>query len=387
MPALVAMNITGFTGYAALLPVAPLWAVHGGASAAGSGLVNGTLLLATILTQFLVPGALRRFGWSPVLAAGMILLGTPSLLYALSDALGPILALSALRGVGFGILTVTGSAAIALLVEPNRRGQAIGIYGMAIALPNLLLLPLGPWAAERLGYTVVFAVSAAPLLGVPAAIRLAHAVQHHMKTELQRADPKAGPTSGNAPAVGSDWTAYRRLARPTMLLLGVTLAGGAVLTFSPQMVTSPPLTAAGLFVIGLVAVLTRWYAGLLADRYGSQRFVWPLVIITTIGMAAVALAVRDPIATDASLFLIGMALVGVSYGALQSLTLMMAFASVSRVHYNRASAVWNIGFDAGTAMGSVLVGTLAVWTSFPPALLAAAALSLLTLPLAFRGAN
>ncbi len=396
MLALVVVSLTGFTGYAALLPVAPLWAVHGGANPAGAGLVNGTLLLATILTQLLVPAALRRFGWGPVMAAGMVLLGVPALLYALSDGLGPILALSALRGIGFGILTVTGSAATALLVEPSRRGEAIGIYGLAIALPNLLLLPIGPWAAAHLGYTVVFVVSAAPLLGIPAAIRLAHAVQHHLRSESQpehhaadlaaglTSDLTAGTTSGTAPAAGSNTAAYRRLARPTILLLGVTLAGGAVLTFSPQMVTSPLLTAAGLFLMGLVAAVTRWYAGLLADRHGDQRFAWPLVITTTIGMAVIALSVRDPAATDPALFLIGMAVVGISYGALQSLTLVIAFASVSRAHHNLASAVWNIGFDAGTAIGSVLVGTLAVATSFPPALLAAAALSLLTLPLALH---
>ena len=55
MPALLLLTAAGFSGYAALLPVAPLWAVHGGADAAGSGFVNGLLLLATIATQPFVP--------------------------------------------------------------------------------------------------------------------------------------------------------------------------------------------------------------------------------------------------------------------------------------------------------------------------------------------
>jgi len=65
-----------------------------------------------------------------------------------SDGLAAILGLSALRGVGFGILTVTGSAAVAALVDPRRRGEAIGVYGLAVAIPNLVLLPAGPWIAE-----------------------------------------------------------------------------------------------------------------------------------------------------------------------------------------------------------------------------------------------
>src|SRR5690625_7865198 len=85
MPLLVAMTLLGFSGYAALLPVAPLWAVHGGAGSMGAGLVNGVLMLFTVLTQLVVPASLRRFGWAPVLAAGMLLLGLPAAAFALSE--------------------------------------------------------------------------------------------------------------------------------------------------------------------------------------------------------------------------------------------------------------------------------------------------------------
>ena len=156
MAPLALMTCAGFSGYALLLTVAPLWAVEGGAGTAGSGLVNGVLLLFTVLTQLLVPRALDRFGWGTVLVAGLVLMGVPGMLYGLDDGLAAILALSALRGTGFGILTVTGSAAVAALVEPARRGEAIGIYGLAVALPNLVLLPAGPWVAETFGFGWVF---------------------------------------------------------------------------------------------------------------------------------------------------------------------------------------------------------------------------------------
>jgi len=80
-----------------------------------------------------------------------------------------------------------------------------------------------------------------------------------------------------------------------------------------------------------------------------------------------------------------MTFVGVAYGGLQNLTLLLSLAAVRREQYGTASAVWNIGFDLGTAVGSVLIGTLAAAFSFPPALLVAAAISLVTLPLALLG--
>jgi len=377
MAPLAVMTCAGFSGYALLLTVAPLWAVEGGATTAGSGLVNGVLLLFTVLTQLFVPRALQRFGWGPVLAVGLVLLGAPGVLLSLSDDLGVILGLSAVRGVGFGVLTVTGSAAVAALVSAERRGEAIGAYGLAVALPNLVLLPAGPWIAESLGYWVAFILSALPLAGIPAALRLASTL-HLSAPELHPvvADP-ADPADPQS-------VAYRRLLRPMVLLLAVTLAGGAVITFTPQMVDNSSVAAGGLLLMGLSAALSRWRIGVFADRYGAQRFLVPLVLLTGVGMALVSWSVATSGGVRVGSFLASMLLIGLCYGALQNLTLVISFAAVSRRHHNRASAVWNIGFDAGTALGSVGVGVVAELTTFATAFLIAGAIAVATLPLGLQ---
>ena len=68
---------------------------------------------------------------------------------------------------------------------------------------------------------------------------------------------------------------------------------------------------------------------------------------------------------------------GLCYGALQNLTLLAAFAAVDRSNLPAASAGWNVGFDAGTASGSVLAGTLAAAYSFPVSLTTLAGICLL----------
>jgi predicted MFS family arabinose efflux permease len=377
MPPLVVMTTAGFSGYALLLTVAPLWAVHGGASTAGSGLVNGVLLTFTVLTQLLVPRALRTFGWGPVLTVGLLLMGVPGALHSVSDMLGVVLALSAVRGVGFGVLTVTGSAAVAALVGERSRGEAIGVYGLAVAVPNLVLLPAGPWIAESAGYVAVFTLSALPLVGIPAGLRLASAL-HRSAPDL---DP--GTVAEHDPG-DPESAAYRRLLRPMLLLMAVTLAGGAVLTFTPQMLDSASVAAGGLFLMGLSAALSRWRAGVLADRYGAERFLVPLVPLTGAGMALVSWSVAASDGTRVASFLAAMLLVGLCYGALQNLTLLVSFTAVSRRHHNLASAVWNVGFDAGTALGSVAVGAIAQLTSFATAFLVAGMVAVATLPLALR---
>ena len=381
MPALLALTAAGFTGYSALLPVAPLWAVSGGANEAGAGFVNGMLMLATILTQPFVPALLRRFGYGRVLAAGLLFLNGPALLHLVSPDLVWILGLSAVRGLGFGILTVTGSAAVANLVPPARHGAAIGAYGASVAVPQLLLLPAGPWLAEAVGFWVVFALATVPLLAIGAAPRLARALREE---KAERSSDPRDPAASTAATHDEGRVRYlaSALIPPMVILLGVTLAGGALITFTPQMSSSAAATTGGLTLLTATAALSRWRLGALADRYGAGRFLWPLILCTVLGLGLAAAAVTDPGATRVALLPLGMTFVGVAYGGLQNLTLLLSLSAVRRKDYNTASAVWNIGFDSGTGLGSVLVGSLAAGLSFPVALIAAAGASLATLPVA-----
>jgi predicted MFS family arabinose efflux permease len=361
---LVVLSVFGFSGYAALLAVAPLWAVNGGATAAGSGLVNGVLLAATVLAQLAVPRALASWGTGRVLVAGLLLLGVPAPAYLLSDGLGWVLGLSAVRGLGFGILTVVGSAVAAHLVPAGRRGAAIGVYGLAVAVPNMLLLPGSVPVVDRWGFAPVFWAAALPVLGVPPALRLARVLRdtgHDRPVAADEGSPvRLRTLSGIVP--------------PTVVLFSVTMAGGAVLTFAPQL-TDSATAALVLLIMGITAALSRWLIGALADRRGARPFLAPILTCAAAAMAVCAWAV----AREQRVTLIAAATVlGLCYGALQNLTLIVAFAAVGPQQLPAASAVWNIGFDTGTASGAVLAGVLATAYSFPVSLAAMAAFCLLT---------
>ena len=103
-------------------------------------------------------------------------------------------------------------------------------------------------------------------------------------------------------------------------------------------------------------------------------------------MALVSWSVANADSVRVLAFLVAMLLIGLCYGGLQNLTLVVSFTAVSRRHHNLASAVWNIGFDAGTALGSVAVGVIAELTSFATAFLVAGAIAVATLPVAAQRA-
>ncbi|MFE2053425.1 MFS transporter [Streptomyces sp. NPDC059459] len=372
IPHLLIVVLFCFSGFALLLPVSPAWAVRGGADAFGAGLVTAVLMTATVLAQLCVRATLRRIGWTRTLVLGALLLGLPSLLQALSDHLLPILLTTALRGAGFGIVTVCGATAAAVLAPLGRQGAAIGLYGLAVALPQVALTPAAPWLTDTFAPPAVIACGLLPVLALPWTRALGHAVEARTGNPA----PQEGPARRPAPAA----TVLRRIRRPLSVLLLVTAAGGAVLTFAPQFTTTPTLAATGLLTLTATAALARWVCGELADRIALRPITGALTLTAGAGTGLIAFAIGSDSATVPAL-IVGLLLLGAAYGGLQSLTLTQAFDCAGAENRHATSVAWNIGYDAGTGLGALMLGLAAQAATFSAgfatlsALLAAAALT------------
>lgn len=359
MRALVGVTVLGFASYCLTLASLPAYAVQGGAAESTAGLVTAVLLTVTIAVQAVVPALTARYGQAAVLVAGLIALGAPSPLYAVDDGLLWLSVLSAVRGAGFAVLTVLGATLAAQVAPVERRGEAIGIYGLAIAIPNLVAVPAGV-ALVLDGHAGWLSwLAASPLLGLL------------LVPFLVRAMP---PAEVRGPA-GSGRAAALAAVAPSVVLFVVTLAGGGLVTFLPIERPDGALATAALLLFGITGAVTRWRAGLLADRFGS-RLLMPLALVAgAVGLVVVAvgLSAGDP------WVLIGSAVFGAGFGAVQNLTLLTAFARAGEGGTTAASAMWNASFDAGTAAGALALGVVAAgigldWTYVLAAALLAAAL-------------
>jgi predicted MFS family arabinose efflux permease len=362
MQALVGVTALGFASYCLTLASLPTYAVLGGASAATAGLVTAVFLLVTISVQGTVPALSARFGQTRVLAAGLLAMGVPSPLYAVDDGLTWLCVLSAVRGAGFAVLTVLGSTLAAQVAPRERRGESIGIYGLAIAVPNLVAVPAGV-ALVLDGHTTVLAwLAASPVLGLLFLPVLSRAVAGHPATA----------------ASGAGRTAALAALLPSAVLFAVTLAGGGVVTYLPIERPEGATVTVALLLFGVTAAVCRWRAGLLADRLAGR---WLLAVTVGVGVAGMLLLAGGLVGSTAVL-LLGAAVVGASYGAVQNLTLLAAFARAGEGGTTSASAMWNASFDAGTAAGAALLGFLAAGVGLPWTFVLCAALLAAVLPLA-----
>ncbi len=361
MRALVGATVLGFTSFSLTLASLPTLAVARGAAVDTAGVVTAVFLVVTVAGQSAVPAATARFGAGPVLGAGLVALGAPSPLYAVDGGLLWLSAVSAVRGAGFAVLTVLGATLAARVAPAARRGESIGIYGLAIAVPNLVAVPAGVALVLDGQVTWLAWLAASPVLALP----LVHGVVRGARTERP-----AGTSSSRA--------AVRAALPPSAVLLVVTLAGGGLVTFLPIERPDGVLATATLLVFGITAAAGRWRAGVLADRTGT-RLLLPLALLASAaGLAAVALG----LGAGAGWVLAGAAVFGAGYGAVQNLTLLTAFARAGEGGATAASAMWNASFDAGTAVGALVLGLVAAGVGLPWTYVLVSGVLLLALPLA-----
>jgi predicted MFS family arabinose efflux permease len=339
MRALIGVTFLGFASYCLTLASLPTYAVEGGAAENTAGVVTAVFLVVTIAVQSVVPALTARFGTGPVLAAGLVAMGLPSPLYLLDDGVAWISALSAVRGAGFAILTVLGATLSAWVAPPGRRGESIGLYGLAIAIPNMIAVPAG--VALVLGGHVGWLswLAASPLLGL--------ALVPLLMRSVTVPDDLGGSGSNRAAAIAA--------LAPSAVLFVVTMAGGGLVTFLPIERPDGRLATIALLLWGATGALSRWRAGLLADRLGAALLL-PLAL--AVGAAGLALTAVG-LATADVWVLVGAAVFGAGFGAVQNLTLLVSFARAGEQGQTAASAMWNAAFDAGTAVGALALGVLA----------------------------
>jgi MFS family permease len=336
-----------------LLAVVPLYV--GGV---GAGFATGALMLATVAAELATPALLARFGYRNVFAAGMVLLGVPALVLPNAHSVAAVLMICAVRGIGFAITAVVGSAVVPALVPAERRGEGLGIYGVVVNAPAIIGLPLGVWLAQHVGYPPAFLAGAATaLVGLVAVPGLpSRAPSAEPPSRQPSAEPLGVLSAARNPG----------LARISAIFAATTLAGGIVATFVPLAVHGG--AALALFVQAAAATVTRWWAGKYGDRHGSAKLLVPSVVIAAVGIAALVF-----VGSPAAVF-VGMLLFGAGFGVAQNASLAMMFDRVSSSGYDTVSALWNLAFDVGYGIGGAGFGLLALETGYPPAFAITAAL-------------
>lgn len=382
---LILATAVGLCGFAAVLPLVPLWAIRGGTGEFGAGATTAVFMSTTVLTQLTMPWLLDRAGgYKWAFPVGSLIMGVPTPLFALTTDLTVLLGISAVRGVGFGMVTVAGTALAARLVLKEQVGRATGYHGLAVGLPQIVILPGGVALALNIGFGTAFWLTG--ICGVIAAVLssgILFADGGRNRALLSGTDTAPGTSSGPR-----GLPLLMALAAPLVLMLAVSSSAGAIVTFlAIPLEETAWLVSALLAGYALLLVVGRWSAGMLFDRYGRTTLLLPASIAAAVGMGLIAsgLWLHDgatPGWEVAVPVLIGSCLFGLGFGAVQNETVTMMLNRAGPTGHGRASAVWNIGYDGGLGVGAVFLGLIIQLLGYGPAFTVLSVALMAVVPLA-----
>ena len=341
----------GFTGMFVLFAVLPVLGSRS-LGAVGAGLATTAFMVTTVATQLFVPTLLARIRPATLFAGSLILLGVPAIAYLWQLPSWAFLVITAVRGVGFGLLTIVSVSLAAHYADPLRQGAAQGALGLVTSLSGVVTPGVGWWLLDTFGRTIPVALGVVvPLIGLAflTPIHRTSTAPVSQRTDRRHPDHRRVPLS---------------LFIPVIVFLPSAIVYGALYTFLPLESAVAPLALIG---VGLGYVLGRSTGGRLVDRSSMGRVLLPA---TAIG--AVAIFLLGVVSIDA-VDVIMATVLGATVGAAGTASLTGMLHRVEPARFGVVSMSWNMTFDGGILISGILVGVIVAGAGFTVAMIVLAA--------------
>jgi predicted MFS family arabinose efflux permease len=331
---LTAANFCFFMTFASFF-LLPLHVRALGGSDRTVGFVMGTSGISGLLGVLLVGALIDRAGCRVFLRSGLAGMASVSLAFAFVRELGPwLLVLRALQGLAFAAGFNAASTLAAAFAPPERRATALGLFGVSTLTTHALAPTLGEQVIRLADFHVLFAIAAGfSVVGLALAWTL----------------PEPERTAGAAEETFV-------LPRDLVVSLAATgccgIAFGAVITFVPTFAADAHLGPVSIFFLSYtsMAILTRLWAGRLADDIGLRRMILP-------GMAWLAVSIFALARVDSTLAFLA---AGISFGLAQGVVYptLNAFSVdlAADGQLGRVQAFYNGIFNLGITSGSFALG-------------------------------
>lgn len=347
--ALFLVVFVSMTGFGLVVPIAPFFGLHLGASATEITFAIGAYSLAQLIAAPLWGRLSDRIGRRPVLIVSLLL--TAGMYVALAHA-GSILDVGLARfGAGLAAGNIgAGFAAAADISTNETRARAMGIVGAGFALGFIVGPAIGGFVAGADPGQMEFArvCYVACTLALVAA-----AVTYFLLAESRPANmpPRA---AGQMRAL---------LSRPVLFflclgsVLGVTGQAMVETTFGlwadVQLGWTPPVVGVTFGLLGLsAAVLQGAGAGPLARMFGAPRLLIGGYVLYLVGFCVLAAA------GVAWLAIAGMALLGVGAGLIGPAIQTLVSLEASDDERGAVQGVYQSALALGRVFGPLLAGPL-----------------------------
>ncbi len=327
----------------------PLYIQQLGGTEVQIGLVMGMYNAAGIFCQPLVGAWVDRVGRRPFLLLGVTLVTTASIGFNLFASMPVFAVLRVLQGVGFSAFFVSNYTMVVDLVPPERRGWALGIFGISGLLSTALSPLAGELVIRRLGFHAFFAMTTLSALG---ALALVFRVR-------ESRGAMAVPVPG-VQAVREGLGEILRLHMGLAFFFG--LGTGTIFTFLPTFGELLGVTSLALFytAYAAAAMFVRAVGGGLSDTRGRRAVIVPSMFVQAgatgiLAVLGILIGARATIPVLPFLFLSGL-LAGGAHGFLYPALAALLMDQTAEARRGSVVGIFSSVFLAGNALGSMVFG-------------------------------
>jgi MFS family permease len=278
-PAFVRAALTSFFFFCSQngFVLLPLYVKQLGGGEIEIGLVMGIYSAVGIVTQPLLGPWVDALGRRPFMLAGIACVFVSTLLAAIAHSVPVLIVVRILQGVGFSAFFVANFSYVIDLIEPARRGMALGIYGVSGFASTAVAPLVGEWLVRRWGFHALFMVSAA--IVVIAAV-LAWQMRETQRGEIRYVRGLQWAREGFADIV----------RRHNAVAFFFGLGTGTLYAFLPTFAEDLGVRTVALFYTGYAtaAIGVRLIGGRLIDTAGRRAVIVPSMFVLAVAAAVLA---------------------------------------------------------------------------------------------------
>jgi MFS family permease len=354
--------------FAAIAPLLPDYVSEFGLSKAGAGILAGAYAAGTLIASLPAGWLATRIGPRRTVIAGLLLLGTASVVFGFGKNILLLDLARFVQGVAGALIWSGALTWLVTTAPPERRGSVIGT-ALGTAVAGALLGPaLGALAAE---------VGTEPVFGAVMAVAVVLALAASRVPEVRTPERQGLSEVAAAMVSRSVLTATAFVAVPSLMF-------GAVEVLVPLRIDElgggHELIAAGFIVgAGLEAVLAP-IAGRYSDRVGRRT---PFVVgLSICAFAMAGLAAAQTLGLELTMLICTSLGAGICFAP--ALTTLSEVAEASGLHQGFAAGLSNMAWAAGQVAGALTGGAVASALGNTPPSIAISLLLLVTGAYAYR---
>lgn len=332
------INLFIFFSFQMIFPTLPIYISHIGGNDAVIGLVMGVFTVTSLLTRPLAGWALDTIGRRPVFLIGLIILLLSALSYSFATAVGTIVMIRLLHGIGWGISGTAAATVAAEIIPRSRFGEGMGYFSLANSLSMAVAPATGIYIAFQYGFQPLFWFSTAL---VSIGIILSFCIRYK-KLEVKDTQLKVS-------------NLYEKSAiMPTVMFFCIAITFSSISNFLPLYALQRGIKDIGTFfsVYALAILISRPLSGKLVDRYGYDITIVPGMIFVLAAMVGISFVQTK------TWFLVVAFIYGIGFGSTQMSLQTMVVRYVPRQRLGAANATFFSGVDSGMGVGAISLGAI-----------------------------